>query len=163
MELIASATYKSEEFRRAYADEYAEAYQLTPEAKKQFVEDQLEAAAHGHEFVLASFVPQEHWDDFHRANSIWKIYLVNDQDERLVPVEIRRFKRQGKARRQDAVKTHFFPYDTPWKSIYTVRFPHNIPATNRPVIAADTQCIKLVITSVLGTAEMEWELNNIDD
>jgi hypothetical protein len=161
VELIVSATYKSEEFRRAYADEYAEAYQLTPEAKKQFVEDQLEAAAHGYEFVMASFVPEEKWDDFHRANSMWKIYLVNDQDERVVPVEVRQLKRQGKAQRQGAVRTHFFPYDTPWKSLYTVRFPYKIPTTKRPVISGDTKRIKLVIASVVGTAEMEWELEGL--
>jgi hypothetical protein len=162
VELIVSATYKSENFRRAYADEYAEAYQLTPEAKKQFVEDQLESAAHGYEFVMASYVPQEEWDDFHRANSMWKIYLVNDLDERVVPVEVRQLKRQGKTQRQGAIKSHFFPYDTPWKSLYTVTFPQDIPSTNRPVISGDTKHIKLVIASVVGTAEMEWDFG-IDD
>jgi len=156
--LIVSATYKSTEFRRAYADEYAEAYKLTPEEKKQFVEDQLKTATNGHEFVMASFVPKEKWDDFHRANSMWKIYLVDDQNERMVPFEVGQLKQQGKTRRQDAVKTHFFPHDTPWKSVYTVRFPYNSPTINRPFISNDTKRIKLIITSVIGTAEMDWKL-----
>ena len=122
-ELIATATYKSEEYRRAYTDEYAEAYTLTPEAKQEFWQDQLDALTRGSEFVMATFVSIEQWDDFHRADSMWKIYLVNDQDDRVVPAEIRQFKRQGKIRRRDSVKSHFLPYDTPWKSVYTIRFP----------------------------------------
>lgn len=152
VELIVSATFKSEEFRRAYADEYAKANRLTPERKKQFVEDQVEAATHGHEFLIASFVPDEKWDDFDKAKSMWKLYLVNDQNERVVPIEVRR------VRLKDAVTPHFFPYVTPWKSVYKVRFPYNVPTTDQPFIQENTKGIKLVITSVLGTAEMGWKL-----
>ncbi len=152
VELIVSATFKSEEFRRAYADEYAKAHRLTPERKKRFVEDQVEAATHGHEFLIASFVPDEKWDDFGKAKSMWKLYLVNDQNERVVPIEVRR------ARLKDAVTPHFFPYVTPWKSVYKVRFPYNVPTTDQPFIQENTKGIKLVITSVLGTAEMGWKL-----
>lgn len=162
-ELIATATYKSEEYRRAYTDEYAEAYKLTPEAKEELWQDQLEALTRGHEFVMASFVSIEQWDDFHRADSMWKIYFVNDQDDRVVPVEIRQFKRQGKIRRRDSVKSHFLPYDTPWKSVYTIRFPYDVPGTNRALVSEETKNFKLIITSVLGTAQMEWELKEIED
>jgi len=163
VELIATATYKSEEYRRAYTDEYAEAYQLTAEQKEDFLQDQLEALTRGHEFVMASFVSLEQWDDFHRVDSMWKIYLVNDQEDRVVPVEIRQFKRQGKVRRRDSVKSHFLPYDTPWKSVYTIRFPCNVPGTTRPLVSDETKSFKLIITSVLGTAQMEWVLREIDD
>ncbi|MBW1742290.1 MAG: hypothetical protein JRJ47_02510 [Deltaproteobacteria bacterium] len=162
-ELIATATYKSKEYRRAYTDEYAEAYKLTDEAKQEFWQDQLDALTRGSEFVMASFVSIEQWDDFHRADSMWKIYLVNDQDDRVVPAEIRQFKRQGKIRRRDAVKSHFLPYDTPWKSVYTIRFPYDVPGTNRPLISEETKSVKLIITSVLGTAQMEWNFENIDN
>lgn len=163
VELIATATYKSEEYRRAYTDEYAEAYQLTDEQKEDLLRDQLDSLTRGYEFIMASFVSLEQWDDFHRADSMWKIYFENDQGDRVVPVEIRQFKRQGKVRRRDSVKSHFLPYDTPWKSVYTIRFPHNVPGTNRPVVSDETKSFKLIITSVLGTAEMEWKLKDIDD
>ena len=152
VELIVSATFKSEAFRRAYADEYARAYMLTAEAKKQFLEAQLMAATHGHDFLMACFVPERNWDNFAKASSMWKLYLVNDQNERVVPVEVR------KVKRKDAVVPHFFPHITPWKSTYTIRFPYNIPATNQPIIKDTTKSVRLVITSVLGTAEMEWRL-----
>lgn len=152
VDLIASATFKSEEFRRAYADEYAMAYKLAPEEKKRFISDQLKAAAQCHEFIMATFVPEKKWDDFHKSKSMWKLYLVNDQNERVMPVEVRRLKRQ------DAVTPHFFPHITHWKSTYTVRFPYKLATTDQPFVKDNTRAVKLVITSVLGTAEMEWKL-----
>ncbi|MBW1740645.1 MAG: hypothetical protein JRJ42_05845 [Deltaproteobacteria bacterium] len=152
VKLIVSATFKSEEFRRAFAKEYAKAYKLTPDEEKRFIEDQLKAASHSHEFLMASFVPEKKWDDFDKTESMWKLYLVTDQNDRVIPVEVRKIKRQN------AVTPHFFPYITPWKSTYIVRFPYNIPETNQPVIKDSTRGIKLVITSVLGIAEMDWEL-----
>ena len=148
--LIVSATFKSADFRRAYADEYAEAYQLTPAGRKQFVEDQMKAGRLGHEFFMATFVRETGWDDFDKANSMWKLLLVNDEGERVAPVEVRNLKRQK------AVMSHFFPYITPWKSVYMARFPCNITESDRPIIGDDTKEIKLVITSVLGTAELLW-------
>lgn len=150
-ELIASTTFKSRGFRLAYADEYAAAYRLTPEEKRDVLEKEQAAAAEHHDFFMACFVPEEKWNDFHRANSMWKLYLIADQDVRVEPIEV------TKVAIRDAVTPHFFPYVTPWKSSYIVRFPC-YTSSKEPVIAAGTRKIKLVITSVLGSAEMVWDL-----
>ena len=152
--LIVSATFKSADFRQAYADEYAAAYQLTAEGKRRFVEDQMKAGHLGHEFLLATFVPEKRWDDFNKADSMWKLFLVNDEGQRVVPVEVRDVKGQK------AVMSHFFPYITPWKSVYMVRFPCNISGSNNPIIGDNTKQMRLIITSVLGTAEMHWNLES---
>jgi hypothetical protein len=152
LSLIVSATFESADFRRAYADEYAQAYQLTPAEKDQFMEDQMKAGRLGHEFLMATFVPETKWDDFDRADSMWKLLLVNDEGERVAPVEVRNLKRQK------AVMSHFFPYITPWTSVYLVRFPSKTTESNRPVIGDNTKDIRLVVTSVLGTAELVWKL-----
>jgi len=150
--LIALATFKSVDFRHAYAEEYAQAYKLRGEEKNRLVKSHMEAASHGHEFLLASFVPEKKWDDFDKRKSMWRLYLINDDQEHVEPVEVR------KVKKQDPVITHFFPYITPWKSIYTVRFPHKSPETNQPIIKDSTMIIKFMMTSVLGTAEMSWKL-----
>ena len=152
VQLIVSATFKSADFRRAYADEYAAAYELTAEEKRRFVEDQMKASHLSHEFLLATFVPEKRWDDFDKVDSMWKLFLVNDEGQRVVPVEVRDVKRQK------PVLSHFFPYITPWKSVYMVRFPCNISESNSPIIGDKTKKIRLIITSVLGTAEMHWTL-----
>jgi hypothetical protein len=154
VELIVSATFKSADFRRAYAEEYAEAYKLTAEERRRLIEEQCETAGLTHDFVVASFVPEKEWDDFDKAGSMWKLYLANDQDERVIPVEVRRLKRR------DALNPHFFPYVTPWKSVYQVSFPPEAPENKEHIIKGTTKAITLVITSVLGTAEMTWALES---
>jgi len=152
VELIVSATFKSKAFRRAYTDEYGKVYRLTLEEAEQFGKDQLQQADQTHEFVLASFVPEKKWDEFDKPQSMWKLYLINDRDERVEPLEVQKYKEQ------DATVSYFFPYVTPWKSVYVVRFPLRVPETDRPLAGENTKGIKLVITSVLGTAEMDWTL-----
>ncbi|RLB86927.1 MAG: hypothetical protein DRH15_00245 [Deltaproteobacteria bacterium] len=150
--LIVSATFKSEQFRRSYTEEYARAYRLTPEEKRNFLKDQLQSSKRWHEFVMAIFVPEKKWDDFSKTRSMWRLYLVNDENERVSPLEVR------KVKRGDAVTSYFFPYIPPWKCTYVVRFPSRVPGTGSPIIKERTRDIKLIITSILGTAEMRWNL-----
>jgi len=152
VELIVSATFKSKAFRRAYADEYGEVFRLTREEKKRFTEDQLQEADKKNEFVVASFVPEKKWDEFDKPQSMWKFYLVNDRKERVEPLEVE------KCNERDATVSYFFPYVTLWKSVYVVRFPYRIPESDRPLVGDNAKSITLVITSVLGAAEMAWDL-----
>lgn len=151
VELIATATFKSSEFRDAYSNEYARAYKLTGSEKTKLLKDQKNAALAYNDFLLAAYVPDKKLDDFHKKDSIWKIYLTVGKDGLIKPLEIRKIKKV------DAVTTHFFPYITPWKSVYLVRFPAISPATGKALIDGGAENIKLIITSVLGSAEMVWE------
>ena len=153
MVLIASATFKSEEFRRVYTEEYAKAHRIGPEERQGFLEDQLRAASLGQDFVVATFVPDKKWDDFDKPNATWRLYLVNDINERVAPVEVRKLKGR------DPVLSHFFPYITPHKSVYAVRFPYRTPGGDQPFLRDGAEAVTLIITSVLGTAEMCWEFD----
>jgi hypothetical protein len=152
VEFIIDATFKSKAFRRAYADEYGEAHKLTAQQKKTFLEEQLLQADSYHEIQMASFVPEKKWNEFDKPQSMWKLYLVNDRDERVEPVAVKKLKKR------DAIVAHFFPYVTPWKSVYVVTFPYRIPGTNRPLVSENTSNLTMVIASVLGTAEVIWNL-----
>jgi hypothetical protein len=149
--LIATATFKSEEFRRAYAEEYAKAHRLAPEEKRSLLEEQLGAARLGHDFILASFVPDKRWDDFHNTNATWRLYLVNEMGERVAPLEVRKLKGR------EPVVSHFFPHITPHKSVYVVSFPDSVPGGGPPFLREGVKAVTLVITGVLGTAQMRWE------
>jgi len=151
VELIATATFKSSKFRDAYSNEYARAYKLTGSEKTKLLEDQKNAALAYNDFLLAAYVPDKKLDDFHKKDSIWKIYLTVGKGGLLKPLEIRKIKKV------DAVTTHFFPYITPWKSVYLVRFPATSPEAGKAVIDSGAEHIKLIITGVLGSAEMVWE------
>jgi len=151
--LILSTTFKSKPFRRAYAREYAAAYKLNAEETKDFIEDHVAAADLGHEFLLAAFVPQADWDDFDDSDSMWRLRMVTEGAGRIRPAEIRRIKEK------DALLSHFFPYITPWKSVYVVRFPPNTLDNQRRPSERPERVI-LEIASVLGSTQMEWQLEN---
>jgi hypothetical protein len=154
VELILSATFKSRAFRRAYTREYAAAYKLDAAEKERFMEAQMRAADLDCEFLVAAFFPQEDWDDFDDGQSMWRIRLINDAGERIRPSEIRRIKEKG------ALMTHFFPYITPWKSVYVVRFPPMSPEKNGQQ-GADK--ITLEVASVLGSTQLEWPMADSDE
>jgi hypothetical protein len=152
--LIASTTLKSEGFRLAYTEEFAAAYRLTDEEKKKLRQDQSRGVGEHLEFIMATYVPEKKWDEFDKVQSMWKLYLVNEKNEQVTPVQIKKLK-SG-----DPVSAHFYPYITPWKSIYTVRFPV-FSKTEQPCEAQhNATYFKLVITSVLGTTEMVWDMRS---
>jgi len=150
VKLIASATYKSPTFRQAYVTEYTRAYALTDALKTKLENDQYTAAGMFHEFIFAAYVPEKDWDDFNKRDSTWNLFIVTDSGKRVLPVEIRKIKKP------DAVFKHFFPYVTPWKSIYLVRFPWHVTGSREPVISEHADGTKLVITSVMGESQMVW-------
>ena len=150
LELIATATFKSSRFRDAYSNEYARTYKLTGAEKTKLLKDQKNAALAYNDFLFAAYVPDKKFNDFNKKNSIWKIYLTVEKGVLINPLEIRKIKKV------DAVTTHFFPYITPWKLVYLVRFPATSPAAGKAVVDGGAEKIKLIITSVLGSAEMVW-------
>jgi len=142
LELLANATYKSSDFRRAYLQEYSRVYKLD-EAQVQAVrQKETEAAQKVDEFMIATYVPDKQWDDFDRKNPSWKIYLVQRDGSRIQPVSIQKNK-------VDASMRHFFPYINPWKSMYTVQFPKLSAGKESP-------SMRLIVTGVRGNIEMEW-------
>jgi len=151
--LIAAATYKSMQFRKAYAQEYGKLYRLSPAERDKILKDQADAAATYNEFFFAAYVPDRKWDDFQEEKSIWKIDLRVDGGMRVAPVEIRKLKRNN------VVLKHFFPYVTPWKSVYLLRFPAKQRDTGEVLVGDRSRKLMLSVSSVLGSAEMEWDLN----
>jgi len=150
LELMSSVTFKSPEFREAYANEYARTYKLSREEKEKFIRDQKEASLIYNDFIMAAYVPDKKWNDFNKKDSIWKIYLNAGNGKKIKPLEIRKIKKIN------AELTHFFPYINTWQSIYLVRFPVKLPGTDKKIIDDTWSNIKMVITGVLGTTEMVW-------
>jgi hypothetical protein len=150
--LIATATLKSVQFRRAYTEAYGVLYRLTEAEKEKFLNDQIDAAETYIEVFLAIYVPDKSWDDFSKKKSIWKLRLIQGEDNRVEPVEIRNLKRN------DVVLKHFFPYVTPWKSLYLLRFPIRNPETGKALMGSSVDRLTLWVSSVLGSVEMSWSL-----
>ncbi len=152
--LIATATYKSIQFRKAYTREYSQLYRLNAADEEKFYKDQENAADTYNEFIFAAYVPEKKWDDFQKEKSTWKIYLRVDDGAWITPVEIR------KLERNNVVLKHFFPYVTPWKSVYLVRFPSRHRETGETLVGDMAGTLTFSVSSVLGSAEMAWDLSS---
>ncbi len=150
LKFIVSATFKSLRFRNAYTDEYCRIYKLAGKDKEALLKDQKNAATAYNDFVMGVYVPDKSWNDLNKKKSIWKIYLAIGENKRIEPLEIRKIKKA------DALCRHFYPYITPWKSVYFVRFPVNLKKGDNALIDKKGTSVKLIITSVLGSAEMVW-------
>ena len=148
--LSLAATYQSGPFRTAHVEEYARVYGLKEVDKKKRLSDQLEAAASTYEFLFAVHVSERQWDDFQTEGSMWKIFLKLNDKERLNPEEI------VKLKGNDAVIRYFYPYISPWKSIYRIRFSKTPMKEQANNVNKISDRITLVITGVQGSAELNW-------
>jgi hypothetical protein len=91
-----------------------------------------------------------HFDDFDKANSVWKLMLVTESTE-AQPLNVRR------AGRADLNMRAIYPYMDDFWIAYWVRFPR-ILANGSPVVASGTTRVKLRVASTLGRVEMTFPL-----
>jgi len=152
LEASVVVTYKSEDYRAAWVEEYAVINGLSDAEKARLMDDQMAAAKEYHEFFGAAYVPERDLNDLNEKKPSWKIFLKVDGKNKVKPVEIR------KIRNEDASYEYFFPYLTPWKTPYIVRFPVMFPGTDENIIDEDSTNIAFIITGPRGKVKMEWEL-----
>lgn len=148
--LIAKATYKSQTFRSAYVDQYSHSRHLTEkEAEERLSQEEIEAKEF-HDFLLVFYTPDKSQNILDQKNSPWNIYLINDKGEKAKPSKV--------IRNFDEEKTlsQFFPYVNVWSYTYNLRFPKET-LDGTPLITEETKFVRLMITSILGICEMEWQ------
>jgi hypothetical protein len=140
-----SATYRSPEFKRAYLSEYTRIYRLREGERRTREQVLAEATGEETEFILYAYVPEKASNDFDRRSSIWSIFLVTGNGERLDPLEVRRI---------DPItplNTEFFPYIHPYYGIsYLLRFPPLKPRS------AQEETMKLVFASVIAEVTLDF-------
>ena len=154
-ELLVTATFQSEEFRRAFAEEYGRLYMQTPEENQKMLDDQMSAARDYDGFLVAIYTPEKEWDDFAETGSLWRVYLIKDGRFRLEPLEIRKVKKQRTLSREigryRAMSESFLPYVNPWTTLYAFRFKRN-------GLAEHPHSLELILTSPSGSTSLKWDL-----
>ena len=146
LQLLVAATYQSRAFTEAYVSEYARIYRVDPSATQQLADAQQQIVRGYYQFLVAAYVKERRFDDFDKTDSIWKIYLTVNDGKRLEPVDIQATKYA------DPKIRFFFPYVTPWKSAYIVRFPRSGTVSG----AETSDRVSLEITGVAGAVSMVW-------
>lgn len=148
--LYIHATFKATSYREAYTERYSQEYELDPALATALLSRELNQAETYNEFFIAAFTPEDRWNDFHKKDSVWKLYLEDDTGAKLSPVSVTRVEAKDPSIRE------FFPHLDPWSYGYLVRFPKYTPAGTTPLPGPETEWMKLVATGVLGRAEMTW-------
>ena len=154
-ELLVTATFQSEEFRRAFAKEYGRLYMQTPQENQKMLDDQMSAAGDYDGFLVAIYTPEKAWDDFAETGSLWRVYLIKDERFRLEPLEIRKVKKQRTLSRDigryRAMSESFLPYVNPWTTLYVFRFKRN-------GLPEHPHSLELILTSPSGSTSLKWDL-----
>jgi len=147
--LYFNATYKNEEFRRAYISKYSSDYALGPERTQALMERELEQAQAYNEFFFTAYTPDELLNDFHKKDSVWQVYLEDGQGNKVRPVSISRIDNS------EAIIRDYFPYYDLWSRAYVARFPKY--AENGQEIPGAVGVLKISVTGAMGKGELTWQ------
>jgi len=150
--LNVSSTYESWDFRWAYVVRYAEDYRLTIDQRHDLLERSLAETRDHHTFYVALYAEKYKWNDLTASQPAWIVRLIDDEGTETAPSEIEPIKRPG------AIELTYFPYTTPWRSAYRVRFP-KVRADGRPTISTAARWFGLRFAGAQGNDELVWEIS----
>jgi hypothetical protein len=141
-----SATYKSPAFMKAYLVEYGRTHDLAMERKQQKEQLQNELAKDYTDFFVYVYIPEIEHNDLDKPASVWTVYILDDDGQRINPVEIRQFKKISPD--QEA----FYPYLNPYYGVsYSIKFPSFEDFSQKKM-----GHFKMYFVSVLGKVELNW-------
>lgn len=141
------ATLRSPEFRKAYVAETGRLYRQAPSEQEEALASELRDAAEAVEVMLSLAGPRDEWLRLDKEDSPWKVFLVDGRGERYVPSSISRITPK------DVKNAMLYPYFDSWNHLFSVRFA--IPAEPKGDVYGGP--LRLVVTGVLGHAEVAWD------
>jgi hypothetical protein len=146
------ATYKGDEFNKAYLMEYARIYHLQDSERKKREEVHTSFSSDFAEFFFYAYTPEKDANDFDKERSIWTVFLVDEKGNRVNPVELRKIEKVS------PLVTEFYPYVNQYYGMcYTLKFPLVKNGEPRTGGAGDKR-YRLIFTSVIGKVELEWKI-----
>ena len=148
--LSVNATFEAYEFRWAYVIRYAEDYRLTIEQRRDLLADALDDASKHHQFYIALYGNRPAEGDLTKPTPAWVVRLVDDKGHVTAPEEIVAIKKPGPLERT------YFPYTTPWRQAFRLRFPAQTAAG--PAIDPAAQLVLLRFSGPLGNLELPWQI-----
>lgn len=154
--LTVTATYESWDFRWAYVVRYADDYRLTVDQRRALLERSLAETRKHHQFYMALYAQRWRWSDLTADNAAWIVRLIDDQGSETAPTEIERIRHPG------AIEQTYFPYTTPWRMAYRVRFPV-YRADGRPTISPRAKWFGLRFAGAQGNDELVWRIQQGPD
>lgn len=153
--LTVTSTYESWDFRWAYVVRYAQDYRLTVDQRRRLLQSTLDDTREAHQFYVALYGSNRRWTDLTRPNSSWIVRLIDDQGNETAPLKIDPIAKPG------ALERTYFPYTTPWRQAFRVRFPRT--AEGKPTISESAKWFGLRFAGAEGNQELRWEVTKLDE
>ena len=149
--LTVTATYESWDFRWAYVVRYGEDYRLSIEQRRALLERSLGETRELHQFYVALYAQKYKWNDLTVKEPAWIVRLVDDEGTETPPTEIEVIKKPS------AIELTYFPYTTPWRSAFRLKFPIVRP-DGRPTISPQARWFGLRFAGAQGNDQLVWEI-----
>ncbi|MFO0645927.1 MAG: hypothetical protein U0326_06795 [Polyangiales bacterium] len=155
-QLAVTATYESWDFRWAYVVRYAADFHLTSDERTRLLRASLGAADNEHEFYVALSVPTRRWGDLASPTAAWRVMLVNDRQQEVLPLAIEPVRQPG------ALERTYFPYTTVWRQVYRIRFPVRVAAhaggEPEALISTRSRYFILRFAGPVGQVDLTWNV-----
>lgn len=145
---ILTATWISDPWLNAFAEEYGSIYYLDPAKRDARVGEWRNESAQQLRFFVALFVPDEKTNDLEKPGTLWSLRAVRADEKDFAPVYVRRT-----SMRPEEVE-RFFPVSPDWYRCYEVAFP--LAAAEKVSSAPDAPALRLVLSGVQGRAVLSW-------
>ncbi len=147
---ILSATWLSDRWIAAFAEEYSNIYYLDAARRDEVISRWREESEKHVRFFVALYVPEERGNDLEKPGTLWSLRLVRADEADFEPVYIR------KASLRPEEIARFFPYSGTWFRAYEVAFPREaVEPVETP--RAGSPRLKLVLSGVEGRAVLAWQ------
>jgi hypothetical protein len=144
------ATYLSWQYRIARAATLADRYRLTQERERAAFQREFTEWRNVHEFHVAVATSKINWNDFSKANSIWRFSMEDDRGRRVEPIDVRRDKSPVEE------INLLYPQAPLFAEHYVVRFP-KVWTDGSPFVPDDAAHLSLRLDGPLGSAQLVWE------
>jgi hypothetical protein len=143
------ATFKSWDFREAYLEKYASIYSVPDAKRDELRQGEREAYHTAYEFHVIAQSANWDWNDLEKANSPWRLTLIDALGHELPSERVRIDKLP------DAYEREFFPARGPFTKSYSVRFL--VPAPGADFVGAKSGSLTIRIASPIGRIDLVWK------
>jgi hypothetical protein len=149
--LTVNATFRSPEFRAAYAEKWIRTYRIGPDEIVRTRERLMSENADTWEFHVESSAHRWEVNDFSSRKSIWRVALVDDTGREVTAKDVQ----ATTARRE--LEMEFYPYANMFSRGWSIRFPKTL-ADGTPLVQPNAKSLTMRFAGPMGTIDLVWLL-----